>query len=33
MRYTWMKTNYYVAVVLAMIGWLSFFVWLAMQIF
>jgi hypothetical protein len=30
---TWMKMSYYVAVTLAMIGWLSLFVWLAMQIF
>jgi hypothetical protein len=32
-RQAWMKANYFIAVALAMLGWLSLFAWIAMQFF
>jgi hypothetical protein len=32
-RQVWMKANYFIAVALAMMGWLWLFVWIAMQLF
>jgi hypothetical protein len=32
MRQTWMKANYFVAIAVAMIGWLWLIVWIARQL-
>jgi hypothetical protein len=32
MRQTWMKANYFVAIVVATIGWLWLIVWIARQL-
>jgi hypothetical protein len=32
MRQTWMKANYFVAIVVATIGWLCLIVWIARQL-
>jgi hypothetical protein len=32
MRQNWMKANYFVAIVVAMIGWLWLIVWIARQL-